>query len=126
IGQSDYWNSTAIIVVWDDWGGFYDHEPPPFFDDAGGLGFRVPAIVISPYVKAGTISHTQFEFGSILRFIENTYGLASLGTSDARAKSIGVIFHFSQTPRPFSPIPSARSREYFLRQSPSYLPVDTQ
>jgi phospholipase C len=126
IGESDYWNSTAIILVWDDWGGFYDHVPPAFFDDAGGLGFRVPAIVISPYVKAGTISHTQFEFGSILKFIENTYGLASMGTTDARAKSIGVIFHFSQKPRAFTPIPAERSREFFLHQAPSYLPVDTE
>jgi phospholipase C len=126
IGQSEYWNSTAIIVVWDDWGGFYDHEPPAFFDDAGGLGFRVPCIVISPYIHAGTISHTQFEFGSILRFVENTFGLASMGTTDARAKSIGVIFHFNQNPRPFTPIPSDRSREFFLHQQPSYLPVDTE
>ncbi len=126
IGESSYWNSTAIVLVWDDWGGFYDHEPPAFSDDAGGLGFRVPAVVISPYIKAGTISHTQFEFGSILRFIESTFGLSSLGTTDARAKSIGVMFHFSQSPRPFSPIPSERSREYFLHQAPSYLPVDTE
>ncbi len=43
VGQSQYWNSTAIVVVWDDWGGFYDHVPPPFLDNQGGLGFRVPA-----------------------------------------------------------------------------------
>jgi len=126
IGESSYWDSTAIIVVWDDWGGFYDHEPPAFFDDAGGLGFRVPALVVSPYVHPGTISHTQFEFGSILKFIENTFGLASMGTSDARAKSIGVIFHYLQKPLPFTPIPSNRSREYFLHQAASYLPVDTE
>ena len=64
IGESSYWNSTAIVVVWDDWGGYYDHEPPPFFDDAGGLGFRVPLLVASPYTPKSEIDHTQFEFGS--------------------------------------------------------------
>ena len=125
--QSSYWDSTAIVVVWDDWGGFYDHEPPPFFDDAGGLGFRVPAIVISPYVKAG------HHFAHAVRVRqhpevhrEHVRSRPRSGTSDARAKSIGVIFHFSQKPRAFSPIPSERSREFFLHQAPSYLPVDTE
>ncbi len=51
IGQSSYWNSTAIIVVWDDWGGLYDPVAPPQLDDQGGPGFRVPMLVISPYVE---------------------------------------------------------------------------
>ena len=102
IGQSSYWNSTAIIVVWDDWGGFYDHVPPPFFDNAGGLGFRVPMLVISPYVPAGTIAHTQYEFGSILKFAEQTFGLGSMGTTDVRATSIGNIFNFKQKARQLS------------------------
>jgi phospholipase C len=59
IGSSKYWDSTAIVILWDDWGGFYDHEPPAFLDDAGGLGFRVPMLVVSPYVSAGTVAHTQ-------------------------------------------------------------------
>jgi len=126
VGQSSYWNSCAIIIVWDDWGGFYDHEPPPFMDDAGGLGFRVPLIVVSPYIPAGEISHTQFEFGSVLKFTEDTFGLGSLGTTDARATSIGKLFNFNQAPRAFSPIPSQRSRAYFLHQPPSYEPVDTE
>ncbi len=92
-----YWKSTGVIIVWDDWGGFYDHEPPAFFDNAGGLGFRVPAIVVSPYVPKGTISHTQYEFGSILKFIEKTFGLRSLGTTDVRASSIGDMFNFTVT-----------------------------
>ncbi len=126
IGKSKYWDSTAIVVVWDDWGGFYDHVPPAFLDDAGGLGFRVPMLVVSPYVPAGTISHTQYEFGSILKFIEETYKLGSLGTTDARATSIGNIFDFDQSPRTFSPIPADRSREYFMHQHPSVEPVDTE
>ncbi len=126
VGESKYWKSSAIIIVWDDWGGFYDHVPPAFLDDMGGLGFRVPMIVVSPYVPAGTISHTQFEFGSILRFVEDTFALGSLGTTDARATSIGGIFNFNQRPRPFTPIPSQRSRTYFLHRAPSQQPVDTE
>ncbi|HVN69037.1 MAG TPA: alkaline phosphatase family protein [Candidatus Binatia bacterium] len=132
IGESPYWSSSAIVVVWDDWGGFYDHVPPPFQDQWGGLGFRVPMLVISPYAVMGTnsqggyISHTQYEFGSILRFMEDTFALGSLGKTDARATSIVDCFDFTQSPRSFVEIPSSHSREYFLRQKPSYLPVDDE
>ena len=51
LGESPYWPTTAIVIVWDDWGGFYDHEPPPLFDEWGGLGFRVPMLVVSPYAR---------------------------------------------------------------------------
>jgi len=129
---SSYWQSTAIIVVWDDWGGFFDHVPPPFFDHWGGVGFRVPMIVISPYAREtypgqpGYISHTQYEFGSILKFIENVWGLGSLGTTDARATSIVDCFDFTQAPRSFTTIPSSYSKSYFLHRPPSNEPVDTQ
>ena len=73
IGKSHFWDSTAIIVVWDDWGGHYDHVPPKQLG-FGGLGFRVPLLVISPYVHSGYISHTQYEFGSVIRFIEDNWG----------------------------------------------------
>jgi len=132
IGLSSYWQSTAIIVVWDDWGGFFDHVPPPFFDHWGGVGFRVPMIVISPYAREtypgqpGYISHTQYEFGSILKFIENVWGLGSLGTTDARATSIVDCFDFTQAPRSFTTIPSSYSKSYFLHRPPSNEPVDTQ
>jgi phospholipase C len=132
IGESSYWDSTAIIVVWDDWGGLYDHVPPPFFDHWGGLGFRVPMLVISAYAretypsKPGYISHSQYEFGSILKFIENTWGLGSLGTTDRRSTSIVDCFDFTQPPRSFVAIPSQYSRSYFLHQKPSNKPVDTE
>ena len=126
IGQSAYWHTTAVIVVvWDDWGGFYDHVPPPFVDQWGGLGFRVPMLVVSPYARGrmrsqpGYISHTQYEFGSILKFIENIWGLGSLGTTDKRANSIVDCFDFTQSPRPFKQIPSSYSRSYFMHQRPS-------
>jgi phospholipase C len=124
IGESSYWNSTAVVILWDDWGGFYDGLDPPQFG-YGGLGFRVPAIVVSPYAKAHYISKTQYEFGSILKFIEKNWHLGRLGTSDKRARGIEDCFDFDQKPRPFSPIPVKYSRSYFLNERPSNLPVDT-
>jgi phospholipase C len=132
IGESSYWPSTVIVVVWDDWGGFYDHEPPPFFDKWGGLGFRVPMLVVSAYTRTGQssqggyISHTQYEFGSILRFIEQTFALGQLGTTDTRATSILNCFDFSQQPHPFKRISAKYPRSYFERMPPSNMPVDTQ
>ena len=124
VGESAYWNSTAIVIVWDDWGGFYDHVAPPQLDYTG-LGFRVPMIVVSPYAKAGYVSHTQYEFGSILKFVEDTFSLGSLGTSDSRATSIGDVFNFKKPARRFEPIEAQYSKSYFLHEKPSNMPVDT-
>jgi phospholipase C len=126
IGESAYWKSTAIIIVWDDWGGFYDGVKPPKRNDQGGLGLRVPAIVVSPYARAGDIARTNYEFGSILKFIEDTWDLGRLGTTDVSATSIANVFDFHQRPIRFRPIPAKYSREYFLRKPPSNLPVDTE
>jgi phospholipase C len=123
IGKSSYWQSTAIVVVWDDWGGFYDNLPPKQMG-FGGLGFRVPALIISPYAKAGYISTTDYEFGSILKYIEENWNLGSLGTTDKRAKSIIDCFDYSQTPIKFVPIKSKYSQAYFMHEKPSNLPVD--
>jgi phospholipase C len=125
LGESPYWNSTAIFVTWDDWGGFYDHVKPRQLDYQG-LGFRVPMLVVSPYVHRGSISHTNYEFGSILKFIERNWGLAQLGTSDKRATSVGDVFDFTKPPRKFIAIPTQHSREYFLNKRPSELPVDDE
>jgi phospholipase C len=105
IGTSQYWKSTAIIVVWEDWGGWYDHVPPPQLDYAG-LGMRVPMIVISPYAKTGYVDHTQYEFGSIIKFVEDLWALNRLGTTDMRAAPIDNAFDFSQSPRKFTKIPT--------------------
>ena len=105
IGQSQYWNTTAIVVVWDDWGGLYDHVAPQQIDYQG-LGIRVPMLIVSPYAKKGYVSHTQYEFGSLVKFVEATWSLGSLGTTDGRANSINDSFNFQQNPRPFSPIPA--------------------
>jgi len=124
IGESSYWNSSAIIIVWDDWGGFYDNLAPAQVS-YGGLGFRVPALIVSPYARAGYISKTNYVFGSILKYIEDNWNLGTLGTSDKNATSLIDSFNYLQTPIPFKPIPSNLSKEYFLHEKPSYLPTDT-
>jgi len=105
IGKSKFWSSTAIFVVWDDWGGWYDHVPPPI-DNAYELGFRVPLIVISPYAKRAHVSKVQHEFGSLLAFSEEAFGIpkGALKTTDERADDLHDAFDFSQKPRKFVPI----------------------
>jgi phospholipase C len=126
IGEnSTLWKSTAIIVIWDDWGGFYDNVAPPQLDYQG-LGFRVPMLVISPYAKQGYVSHTQYEFASILKFVEDNWGLQRLGNSDRRATSIRDVFDFKKPPRAFTPIPADYPAATFRNESPSYQPVDSE
>lgn len=126
IGKSKYWASTAIFITWDDYGGWYDPEPPAYVD-YDGLGFRVPLIVVSPYAKKAHVSHVHYEFGSILRFVEDQFGLPRLAASDRRATSPAAdCFDFTQTPRAFQTIPSVYSRDYFLHQPPDYRPPDTE
>jgi phospholipase C len=124
IGTSAYWKSTAIIVVWDDWGGWYDHAVPPQLNFVG-LGERVPCIIISPYVKPH-VQHTQYEFGSILKFVEQAFGLPYLnaahlgyGYSDERATSIIDSFDFQQKRRAFKPIQVKYPPSHFLTRKPS-------
>lgn len=95
--QSKYWDSTAIFMTWDDYGGFYDHVYPPTLD-VYGLGPRVPLLIISPYALAGHISHTQYEFSSVLKFIEELSGLPPLTQRDAVANDTTDSFNFAQTP----------------------------
>ena len=103
VGESPFWSTTAIFVIWDDWGGWFDGVAP-VYKDYDGLGFRVPLLVISPYAKSGYVSHVQYESSSVLRFMEDTYGLAPLAASDARAVDpAGDAFDFTQPPRPYTP-----------------------
>jgi phospholipase C len=132
IGKSPDWSSTAIVVVWDDYGGWYDHVPPPQLDFRG-LGMRVPCLIISPYAKKGYVSHTQYEFGSILKFVEQAFGLPALGSlhfgsgyTDARANSIVDSFDFTQKPRAFHPIPAKYPPAFFLAMPPSQEPPDNE
>jgi phospholipase C len=97
-GPADQWNSTAIVITWDDFGGFYDHVPPPYRDEYG-LGIRVPMLIISPWAIPG-VYHTQVEFASVLRFMEETFGLPSLGGADAKANDMQDAFNYTQSPLP--------------------------
>ena len=103
VGKSQYYKNTAIFVTWDDWGGWYDHVIPQQYNFLG-LGFRVPLLVVSAWSKHGYISHTQHEFGSILKFTEELYGLPSLGQRDQYADDLSDCFDFAQTPPKFVPI----------------------
>jgi phospholipase C len=98
IMKSPYWNTTAIIVTWDDYGGYYDHVAPPPIDKYG-LGFRMPAIIISPYAKQGYIDHSTYQFESILRFIEWRFGIPSLTDRDRNANNLLNAFDFGQEAR---------------------------
>ncbi len=98
VRKSNYWQSTAIVVIWNNEGDgqYYDNVAPPQLDDVG-LGFRVPMIVVSPYAKRHYVSHTEYEFGSLLKFIEENWNLPSLGgyATDRRANSISDMFDLS-------------------------------
>ncbi len=121
IGNSPYWANTAIIVTWDDWGGWYDHVPPSKVIDDGTswgsgyvYGFRVPLIVISPYAKAKYISHANHDFGSILRFTEETFGLQPVGYADLYSDDLADCFDMNQTPLTFQTINAPLSASYFM------------
>jgi phospholipase C len=96
--SSQYWSHCAVIVVWDDWGGWYDHVAPQIYDYES-LGFRVPLLAISPYAKTNYVSHVQYETASVLRFIEDTFGLGQLTGVDARAGGLEDMFDFTQARR---------------------------
>jgi phospholipase C len=119
VGESKYWDSTAIFIFWDDYGGWYDPVAPAYLDN-DGLGMRIPMLIVSPYVKAGHVSHVAYEHGSILKFIEDLYGLGRLGASDKRANSPASEFDFNKAPRKFEQVPSVHGIYYFLHQAPDH------
>ncbi len=120
IMRSPCWNSTAIFLSWDDWGGFYDHVVPPNVDQ-NGYGLRVPGLVISPYAKAGYVDHQQLSHDAYLKFIETDFlggqrlNPATDGRPDRRpdvrenAAGLGALisdFNFNQAPRPALILPT--------------------
>jgi phospholipase C len=117
IGESKYWDSTAIFILWDDYGGWYDPKAPKYVD-YDGLGLRIPMLVVSAYAKQGHVSHVLYEHGTILKFVEDTFGLPRLAASDKRANSAGDAFDFSQPPRKFVILHAPYGREYFMHQPP--------
>jgi phospholipase C len=113
IGNSSYWSNTAIFIAWDDWGGWYDHVAPPI-KNSYEYGFRVPLIVVSPYAKAGYVSHVTHHFGSILKYIEENFSLGSLGFADADADDLSDCFDYNQTPLVFQNISAPMDAKHFL------------
>ena len=97
LAKSPYWHNTVVVITWDDYGGFYDHMPPPQVDDYG-YGPRVPAIIVSPYARAGHVDRTQYDFTSVLKFVEERFNLHALTTRDKEADSIGRSLHLKQRP----------------------------
>jgi phospholipase C len=120
IGNSSYWENTAIIITWDDWGGWYDHVAPKVIHDGVSwgsgyvYGFRVPLIIVSPYAKPAYISHVTHDFGSVLKFIEETFNLPSLGYADGPADDLADCFDFNRAPLKFQNIPTPLDAQYFL------------
>jgi len=123
VGESRYWNDTVVFVVWDDWGGWYDHVRPPMYTSYE-LGFRVPLIVISRYAKKGFVSRRVHEFGSLLKFIETNFDLGSLGATDARSDDLSDFFNYDQPPRRFVRIKAPFRAGYFINQPESTLDPD--
>jgi phospholipase C len=95
--RSSAWDSSLFVLTWDDWGGWYDHVAPPQVD-ADGYGFRVPAIIVSPYARRGTIDNTTYDFTSVIKFIEDNWSLAPLTGRDATANSVAAALDLSQPP----------------------------
>jgi phospholipase C len=93
IMRSRFWKNTAIVITWDDFGGFYDHVSPPHYD-VMGLGPRVPLLVISPWAKKGFVDHTTYEFSSVVKFIETLFGLEPLTERDKEANDMLNAFDF--------------------------------
>jgi phospholipase C len=97
--RSPEWKHMAIVLTWDDFGGFYDHVPPPHVD-LYGMGPRVPAIIISPWSRSGFIDHELMEFASVLKLIETIFDLPSLTERDREANDMLEAFDFRQPPLP--------------------------
>jgi phospholipase C len=105
--RSPMWRHTAIFITWDEWGGFYDHVPPPNLD-AFGLGIRVPLLIVSPYAKRGLVDHEQGEFSSPQKFIADNWGLSYLTDRVRRTTNYEHVFDFRARPRDPDPRPPNR------------------
>jgi phospholipase C len=105
VRNSPNWSKTLLIINFDEWGGFYDHVPPPLApippataaagDTDGRLGFRVPCVVISPYARRNFIAHGQYDHTSILKMIEWRFGLPPLTVRDQTANNLAEILNLS-------------------------------
>jgi phospholipase C len=134
-----YWNDTAILITWDDWGGWYDHvspfaiQAPPAWGAGYTYGFRVPLLVVSAYTPPGTVDNTTLDFGNILYFIEQNFGLGFIGSggnsgnyADYQAAGRGALGEFftQNAARSFAPITTRLNARYFITAPKSHLPPD--
>ena len=119
-GNTGYWQNTAIFIVWDDWGGWYDHEFPFILAQPQGdyqYGFRVPLIVVSAYTPAGYINNTRHDFGSILRFIQRNFGIpqGALNFADARSSTdLMGFFNLASSPRAYQAVSAPKDANFFI------------
>jgi phospholipase C len=113
VGESPFWDSTAVVVWWDEWGGWFDHVRPPASPvnpDPFEYGFRVPLIVVSPYARVGAIDHTPRTFVSALRLIEEAFRLPSLETTDQfEPDGLDSMFDFARNPMRYTPLGGSSS-----------------
>ncbi len=101
MSNPDEWQHTAIILTWDDWGGFYDHVAPPRGPNKNIMyGFRVPTIVISPYARPAYVDHRRYTFTSMIKLVEDAYHLPTMTRQDAAASDMSNAFDFTQQPAP--------------------------
>jgi len=97
--KSSAWSTSAFMWTYDGWGGWYDHVPPPKVDSRG-YGFRVPALLVSPYAKKGEVNHTVLDYTAMVHFIESNWKLAPLSTRDKQSAGLASAFDFNAAPRP--------------------------
>jgi phospholipase C len=106
--RSSYWHDSAFMWSYDDWGGWYDHVKPPTADRFG-YGFRAPALLVSPYARRGHVEHATLDFTSMLKFIEENWGLKPLAARDRKAHSLAPAFDFTKPPRAPAFVAATRS-----------------
>lgn len=118
--RSASWGSSAFVLLYDDWGGWYDHVSPPQVDKVG-LGARVPGLLVSPFARKGYIDSTQLDFTSLLKFIETNWNVASLATRDASANNLLSAFDFAQAPRPAEYLSAVVGTATVAKKAPAYM-----
>ena len=129
-GGAGYRSDTAILITWDDWGGWYDHEAPIILPGSQGdyqYGFRVPLLVVSAYTPPALVNNARLDFGSILKFIESVFNIkeGSLGFADERANGdLHGFFDFTTRPRQFKAIAAPLDANFFINDKRPPEPPD--
>lgn len=128
------WPNTVLVINFDEWGGFFDHVPPPTApipapdqlagNQDGRLGFRTPALVVSPWSRRGYVSHLQFDHTSVLKLIEWRWGLQWLTVRDAGATNLAYALNFGQ-PDTYAPLYAVRAGPFGMI-CPSTVPSEEE